>query len=136
MAIDVLHHRPFSDAAVEHLPRTTKPARSSRPRPLTGVDGAAYDPESADVFASNADGTLTVIHQTVRQHHVTQTITTLQFAQPRLTRQTTGLRGSSEIGRHRSGGRGRGPLQTQRPVVETDVAETFLCPSVRRDVRE
>ena len=28
-----------------------------------GVDGAAYDPASGDAFASNADGTLTVIHQ-------------------------------------------------------------------------
>ena len=29
----------------------------------TGVDGAGYDSQLADVFASNADGTLTVIHQ-------------------------------------------------------------------------
>jgi DNA-binding beta-propeller fold protein YncE len=28
-----------------------------------GVDGAAYDPGTGDVFASNADGTLTVIHE-------------------------------------------------------------------------
>jgi DNA-binding beta-propeller fold protein YncE len=28
-----------------------------------GVDGAAYDPKTHDAFASNADGTLTVIHQ-------------------------------------------------------------------------
>jgi len=28
-----------------------------------GVDGAGYDPASADVFATGADGTLTVIHQ-------------------------------------------------------------------------
>jgi len=27
------------------------------------VDGAGYDPASADAFASNADGSLTVIHQ-------------------------------------------------------------------------
>ena len=29
----------------------------------TGVDGAGYDAASGDAFASNADGTLTVIHQ-------------------------------------------------------------------------
>ena len=28
-----------------------------------GVDGAGYDAASGDAFASNADGTLTVIHQ-------------------------------------------------------------------------
>lgn len=28
-----------------------------------GVDGAGYDPATGDVFASNLDGTLTVIHQ-------------------------------------------------------------------------
>ena len=28
-----------------------------------GVDGAGYDPATGDAFASNADGTLTVIHQ-------------------------------------------------------------------------
>jgi DNA-binding beta-propeller fold protein YncE len=28
-----------------------------------GVDGAGYDPDTGDVFASNGDGTLTVIHQ-------------------------------------------------------------------------
>jgi len=28
-----------------------------------GVDGAGYDPASGDAFASNAGGSLTVIHQ-------------------------------------------------------------------------
>ena len=28
-----------------------------------GVDGAGYDAASGDAFASNADGTLTVVHQ-------------------------------------------------------------------------
>jgi DNA-binding beta-propeller fold protein YncE len=34
----------------------------------TGVDGAAFDPATSDAFASNADGTLTVIHQIHRTH--------------------------------------------------------------------
>ena len=42
-----------------------------------GVDGAGYDPSSRDVFASNADGTLTVIHQdSADSYHVAQTLTT------------------------------------------------------------
>src|SRR5262249_53972944 len=44
-----------------------------------GVDGAGYDPVSADVFASNADGTLTVIHQdSPDRYSVTQTLQTSQ----------------------------------------------------------
>jgi len=42
-----------------------------------GVDGAVYDAVSGDVLASNADGTLTVIHQdSADQYHVAQTLTT------------------------------------------------------------
>jgi hypothetical protein len=45
----------------------------------TGVDGAGYDPASADVFASNADGTLTVIHQDdPDKYHVAETVQTPQ----------------------------------------------------------
>jgi DNA-binding beta-propeller fold protein YncE len=43
----------------------------------TGVDGTGYDPASGDVFATNADGTLTVIHQdSADQYHVVQTLMT------------------------------------------------------------
>ena len=42
-----------------------------------GVDGAGYDPASGDVFASNADGTLTVIHQdSPDEYRVVQTLMT------------------------------------------------------------
>ncbi|HZF30483.1 MAG TPA: YncE family protein [Gammaproteobacteria bacterium] len=42
-----------------------------------GVDGAGFDPESKDVFASNADGTLTVIHQeTADEYRVVQNLAT------------------------------------------------------------
>lgn len=42
-----------------------------------GVDGAGYDPASGNAFASNADGTLTVIHQeSADKYRVAQTIQT------------------------------------------------------------
>jgi DNA-binding beta-propeller fold protein YncE len=115
MAIDVPHHRLFSGCrsrvlAVSNYQAGTIVATA----PIgAGVDGAAYDPASADVFASNADGTLTVIHQDgPNQYHVAQTLTT-----PLLSR-NLGL----DPGNHRvvvpaakfapapAGGRGRGPL--------------------------
>jgi hypothetical protein len=65
MAIDTAHHRLFSGCrsgvlAVSDYQAGTIVASA----PIgTGVDGAGYDPSSADAFASAADGTLTVIHQ-------------------------------------------------------------------------
>jgi hypothetical protein len=45
----------------------------------TGVDGAGFDPASGNVFASNADGTLTVIHQdSPDQYHVVESVETPQ----------------------------------------------------------
>jgi DNA-binding beta-propeller fold protein YncE len=42
-----------------------------------GVDGAGYDPATGDVFATNADGTLTVIHQdSADKYHVAGSVTT------------------------------------------------------------
>ena len=42
-----------------------------------GVDGAGYDPASRDVFASNADGSLTVIHQdSADEYHVAGSVAT------------------------------------------------------------
>jgi len=44
-----------------------------------GVDGTAFDPAAANVFASNADGTLTVIHQdSPDKYHVLETVQTAQ----------------------------------------------------------
>jgi hypothetical protein len=43
----------------------------------SGVDGAGYDAESGNAFASNADGTLTVIHQdSPEKYRVAQTVET------------------------------------------------------------
>jgi len=42
-----------------------------------GVDGTAYDPATGDAFASNVDGTLTVIHEdTPNTFHVVETVQT------------------------------------------------------------
>jgi DNA-binding beta-propeller fold protein YncE len=81
MAIDTAHHRLFSGCrsgvmAVSNYQTgtivTTLPIGQ-------GVDGAAYDPASGDAFASNADGTLTVIHQdTPDTYHVVETVKTQQ----------------------------------------------------------
>ncbi len=79
MAIDTAHHRLFSGCrsgvmAVSDYANgkvvTTLPIG-------TGVDGAGYDAASGNAFASNADGTLTVIHQdSADEYHVVETITT------------------------------------------------------------
>src|SRR5262245_14612794 len=79
----------------------------------TGVDAAAYDPAPADVFASNADGTLTVIHQDgPDQYHVTQTITTPQFSRNLGLDSTTHrvFVAAAKFGPAPAGGRGRAPL--------------------------
>lgn len=42
-----------------------------------GVDAAVFDPESQNVFASNGDGTLTIIHEDAPDaYHVSQNLTT------------------------------------------------------------
>jgi hypothetical protein len=47
----------------------------------SGVDGAGYDAASGDAFASNADGTLTVLHQDgPDQYRVVQTLQTAPAA--------------------------------------------------------
>src|SRR3954462_4346961 len=117
MAIDVQHHRLFSGCrsgvlAVSNYQAGTIVATA----PIgNGVDGAAYDPGSADVFASNADGTLTVIHQDgPDRYHVAQTIATPEFAR-NLGLDPTNHRifvAAAKFGPTPPGGRGRGPLLT------------------------
>src|SRR6266446_5504516 len=79
MAIDTTHHRLFSGCrsgvmAVSDY-QTGKVVATA---PIgAGVDGAAYDPATGDVFASNADGTLTVIHEdSPDQYHVVENLQT------------------------------------------------------------
>ncbi len=79
MALDTAHHRLFSGcrSGVMAVSDYAKGAIVTTLPIGQGVDGAAYDPASADAFASNADGTLTVIHQdSADTYHVAQTVTT------------------------------------------------------------
>ncbi|HKV40482.1 MAG TPA: YncE family protein, partial [Blastocatellia bacterium] len=79
MAIDVKHHRLFSGCrsglmAVSNYDAGKMVATAAIG---AGVDGAAFDPATGDAFASNFDGTLTVIHQdSPDQYHVAENVRT------------------------------------------------------------
>src|SRR5437660_1594399 len=79
MAIDTARHRLFSGCRSGVMAVSDyQSGKIVATVPIgTGVDGAGYDAASGNAFASNADGTLTVIHQdTPDQYHVVQTIAT------------------------------------------------------------
>src|SRR5438132_818422 len=65
MAIDTAHHRLFSGCRSGVLAVSDyQSGRIVATVPIGGgVDGAGFDAASGNVFAANADGTLTVIHQ-------------------------------------------------------------------------
>ena len=79
MAIDTAHHRLFSGCRSGVMAISDyQNGKVVATVPIgAGVDGAGYDAASGDAFASNADGTLTVIHQdSPDQYHVAQTLHT------------------------------------------------------------
>ncbi len=79
MAIDTAHHRLFSGCRSGLMAVSDYQAgKIVATIPIgTGVDGAGFDPASSNAFASNADGTLTVIHQdTPDKYRVLETVTT------------------------------------------------------------
>src|SRR5262245_54608570 len=79
MAIDTAHHRLFSGCRSGVLAVSDYQAgKTITTLPIgMGVDGAGYDPSTGDIFATNADGTLTVIHQdTPDKYRVVETVTT------------------------------------------------------------
>lgn len=81
MAIDTAHHRLFSGCRSGVMAISDYQAgKVVATVPIgSGVDGAGFDPESGNAFASSADGTLTVIHQdSPDQYHVAQTVETPQ----------------------------------------------------------
>jgi DNA-binding beta-propeller fold protein YncE len=65
MALDTVHHRIFSGCRSGVMAISDYQAgKIVATVPIgKGVDGAGYDASSGNAFASNADGTLTVIHQ-------------------------------------------------------------------------
>jgi DNA-binding beta-propeller fold protein YncE len=115
MAIDTTHKRLFSGCrsgvmAVSDYQAGTVVATL----PIgTGVDGSGYDPASGDAFASNADGTLTVIHQdSPDTYHVVENVQTAPFAR-NMGLDPTNHRlfvVAAKFGPAPAGGRGRGPV--------------------------
>jgi DNA-binding beta-propeller fold protein YncE len=81
MALDTAHHRLFSGCRSGVLAISDYQAgKLVTTVPIgTGVDGAGFDPASGDAFASNASGTLTVIHEdSPDQYHVVENLPTAQ----------------------------------------------------------
>jgi DNA-binding beta-propeller fold protein YncE len=79
MAIDTAHHRLFSGCRSGAMAVSDYQAgKVVATVPIgTGADGAGYDAASGNAFSSNADGTLTVIHQdTPDKYHVLETLQT------------------------------------------------------------
>ena len=115
MAIDTGHHRLFSGCrsgvmAISDYQAGTIVATV----PIgTGVDGAGFDASSSDAFASNADGTLTVIHQDgPNQYHVTQNVQTAPASRNMCLDPTSHqvFIVSAKFGPAPAGGRGRAPV--------------------------
>ncbi len=79
MALDTAHHRLFSGCRSGAMAVSDYQAgKVVATLPIgAGVDGAGYDAASGNAFASNADGTLTVIHQdSTDQYHVVENVST------------------------------------------------------------
>ncbi len=79
MAIDTRHQRLFSGcrSGVMAVSDYKNGAVVATVPIGQGVDGAGYDPSRRDAYASNADGTLTVIHQdSPDKYHVVENVKT------------------------------------------------------------
>jgi DNA-binding beta-propeller fold protein YncE len=79
MAIDTKNHRLFSGCRSNMMAVSDYQAgKVVATAPIgAGNDGISFDAGSGDLFAANADGTLTVIHQdTPDKYHVVQTLQT------------------------------------------------------------
>jgi DNA-binding beta-propeller fold protein YncE len=115
MALDTAHHRLFSGCRSGVMAVSDYQAgKVVATLPIgAGVDGAGYDAASGDAFASNADGTLTVIHQdSADQYHVLETVQTPP-ASRNMGLDPTNHRVfvvSAKFGPPPATGRGRGPV--------------------------
>ena len=112
MAIDPAHHRLFSGCRSGLMAVSDyQNGKIVATLPIgTGVDGAGYDPATGDAFASNADGTLTVIHQdSPDAYHVVENVQTAQGARNMGLDPTTHrvFLVSAKFGPVPTGGRGR-----------------------------
>jgi len=130
MAIDTAHHRLFSGCRSGVMAVSDYQAGKVVATPLigAGVDGAGFDAASGNAFASNADGTLTVLHQdSPDQYHVMENVQTPQGSR------NMGLDHvnhrvfvvSAKFGPVPAGGRGRGPVlpgSFSLMVIERDAA--------------
>ena len=113
-------HRHRASSAVQRVPQR-RDGRVGLPGRQGRRDAAdrhrrrrrGYDPASADAFASNVDGTLTVIHQdSPDQYHVAETVQTAQ-ASRNMGLDPTNHRifiAAAKFGPAPAGGRGRGPV--------------------------
>jgi DNA-binding beta-propeller fold protein YncE len=123
MALDTAHHRLFSGCRSGVMAVSDYQAgKVITTLPIgTGVDGAGYDPAAADAFATNADGTMTVIHQdSPDQYHVSETVQTPQGSR-NMGLDPTNHRlflASAKFGPPPAGGRGRpAPLPDSFAVI-------------------
>ena len=119
MAIDTVHHRLFSGCRSGVMAVSDYQAgKVVATVPIgAGTDGAGYDAAAADAFASNADGTLTVIHQDDPDHYrVAETVQTAP-ASRNMGLDPTHHRlfiVAAQFGPAPAGGRGRGALRLDR----------------------
>lgn len=115
MALDTAHHRLFSGCRGGSMAVSDYQAgKIVTTLPIgKGVDGAGFDPAYGDAFASNADGSLTVIHEdSPDQFRVVQSVPTPQGAR-NMGLDPTNHRifiVSAEFGPAPATGRGRAPV--------------------------
>jgi DNA-binding beta-propeller fold protein YncE len=115
MAIDTAHHRLFSGCRSGVMAVSDYQAgKVVATVPIgAGVDGAGFDAASGNVFASNADGTLTVIHQdSPDEYRVAESLPT-PVGSRNMGLDPTNHRlfvASAKFGPSPAGGRGRGPV--------------------------
>lgn len=116
MAIDTKNHRLFSGCRSGVMAVSDYQAgKVVATAPIgTGVDGAGYEPASGNAFASNGEGTLTVIHQdTPDKYTVVQTLQTQPGSRNMGLDSTTHriFLAAAKFGPAPASGRGRGPMQ-------------------------
>ena len=115
MAIDTAHHRLFSGCRSGVMAVSDYQAgKVVSTLPIgAGVDGAGFDQASGDAFASNADGTLTVIHQDSPDHYRVIQVIETPVGSRNMGLDATNHRVyvvSAKFGAAPAGGRGKGPV--------------------------